>query len=85
MSWLIFPGICVYFLIGWVFAEAFKTDLGEDIVVSIFWFLFWPIGFLVIAVFSVFFLVLSIILLVALIIDRTYKYFRPRRVNDDAS
>lgn len=85
MSWLIFHGICVYFLIGWVFAEAFKTDLGEDIIVPIFWFLFWPIGFLVIAVFSVFFLVLSIILLVALIIDRTYKYFRPRRVNDDAS
>lgn len=85
MSWLIFPGICVYFLIGWVFAEAFKTDLGENSIESMFWFLFWPVIFLVIVVFSTLFLVSPIISLVVLLFDKAYRYFRPRRANDDVS
>lgn len=83
MSWLIFPGICVYFLIGWVFAEAFKTDLGENSIESMFWFLFWPVIFLVIVVFYTLFLVSPIISLVVLLFDKAYRYFRPRRANDD--
>lgn len=85
MSWLIFPGICVYFLIGWVFAEAFKTDLGENSIESMFWFLFWPVIFLVIVVLSTLFLVSPIISLVVLLFDKAYRHFRPRRANDDAS
>lgn len=85
MSWLIFPGICVYFLIGWVFAEAFKTDLGENGIESMFWFLFWPVIFLVIVVLSTLFLVSPIISLVVLLFDKAYRHCRPRRANDDAS
>lgn len=85
MSWLIFPGVCVYFLIGWVFADAFKTDLGENSIESMFWFLFWPVIFLVIVVFYTLFLVSPIISLVVLLFDKAYRYFRPRRANDDAS
>ena len=85
MSWLIFPGICVYFLIGWMFAEAFKTDLGENSIESMFWFLFWPVIFLVIVVLTTFFLISPIISLVVLLFDKVYRYFRPRRANDDVS
>ena len=82
MSWLIFPGICAYFLIGWMLSDAFESDLGENSVESILWFLFWPINFLVIAVFFVFSLVLSLISIVILAIDRMHRYFRLRRNNN---
>ena len=85
MSLLIFPGICLYFLIGWMFADVSKTDLGESSIKSILLFLFWPITFLIIAVFYVFFLVLSLISIAILAIDRVYRYFRHRRTNDNAS
>ena len=85
MSWLIFPGICAYFLIGWLLADTFKSDLGENSVESILWFLFWPIIFLVFTVFFITFLVVSFISIVVLAIDRVYRYFRPRRKNDNAS
>lgn len=85
MSWLIFPGICAYFLIGWMLSDAFKSGLGENSVESILWFLFWPINFLVIAVFVVFSLVVSFISVVILAIDRVYRYFRPRRKNNNVS
>ena len=82
MSWLIFPGICAYFLIGWMLADAFKSDLGENSVESILWFLFWPIIFLIFTVLFVFSLVLPLISVVILAIDRVYRYFRPRRKNN---
>ena len=85
MSWLIFPGICAYFLIGWILSGVFKSDLGENSVESILWFLFWPINFLVIAVFFVICLVVSLIFILILAIDRVHRYFRPRRKNDNAS
>lgn len=85
MSLLIFPGICLYFLIGWMFADVSKTDLVESSIKSILLFLFWPITFLIIAVFYVFFLLLSVISAVILAIDRVYRYFRPKRTNDNAS
>ena len=85
MSLLIFPGICLYFLIGWMFADVSKTDLGESSIKSILLFLFWPITFLIIAVFFTFYLVLSVIAAVILAIDRVYRYFRPKRTNDNAS
>lgn len=79
MSWLIFPGICAYFLIGWMLSDVFKSDLGENSVESLLWFLFWPINFLVIAVFVIFSLVLSLISIVILAIDRVHGYFRPKK------
>lgn len=85
MSLLIFPGICLYFLIGWMFADVSKTDLGENSIKSILLFLFWPITFLIIAVFFTFYLVLSVIAAVILAIDRVYRYFRHKRTNDNAS
>lgn len=85
MSLLIFPGICLYFLIGWMFADVSKTDLGESSIKSILLFLFWPIIFLIIAVFFAFYLVLSVIAAVILAIDRVHRYFRPKRTNDNAS
>ena len=85
MSLLIFPGICLYFLIGWMFADVSKTDLGESSIKSILLFLFWPIIFLIIAVFFAFYLVLSVIAAMILAIDRVHRYFRPKRTNDNAS
>ena len=85
MCLLIFPGICLYFLIGWMFADVSKTDLGESSIKSILLFLFWPITFLIIAVFFTFYLVLSVIAAVILAIDKVYRYFRPKRTNDNAS
>ena len=85
MSLLIFPGICLYFLIGWMFADVSKTDLGESSIKSILLFLFWPIIFLIIAVFFAFYLVLSVIAAVFLAIDRVYRYFRHKRTNANAS
>lgn len=85
MSLLIFPGVCLYFLIGWMFADVSKTDLGESSIKSILLFLFWPITFLIIAVFYVFFLVLSVISALILAIDRVHRYFRPKRTNNNAS
>ena len=85
MCLLIFPGICLYFLIGWMFSDVSKTDLGESSIKSILLFLFWPITFLIIAVFYVFFLLLSVISALILAIDRVYRYFRPKRTNDNAS
>ena len=85
MSLLIFPGICLYFLIGWMFADVSKTDLGESSIKSILLFLFWPITFLIIAVFFAFYLVLSVISALILAIDRVYRYFRHKRTNDNAS
>lgn len=85
MYLLIFPGICLYFLIGWMFADVSKTDLGESSIKSILLFLFWPITFLIIAVFFTFYLVLSVIAAVILAIDRVYRYFRHKRTNTNAS
>ena len=85
MSLLIFPGVCLYFLIGWMFADVSKTDLGESSIKSILLFLFWPIIFLIIAVFFAFYLVLSVIAAVILAIDRVYRYFIHKRTNDNAS
>ena len=85
MSLLIFPGICLYFLIGWMFADVSKNDLGESSIKSILLFLFWPITFLIIAVIFTFYLVLSVIAALILAIDRVYRYFRPKRTNDNAS
>lgn len=85
MSLLIFPGVCLYFLIGWMFADVSKTDLGESSIKSILLFLFWPITFLIIAVIFTFYLVLSVIASVILAIDRVYRYFRHKRTNDNAS
>ena len=85
MSLLIFPGICLYFLIGWMFADVSKTDIGESSIKSILLFLFWPITFLIIAVFFAFYIVLSAIAAVILAIDRVYRYFRHKRTNDNAS
>ena len=85
MIWLIFPVICTYFLIGWMLADAFKTDLGENSVESVLWFLFWPITLLAIAAVFVFFLALSFISVMILSIDKAYRYFRPRRKRHNAS
>ena len=85
MSLLIFPGICLYFLIGWMFADVSKTDLGESSIKSILLFLFWPVTFLIIAVIFAFYLVLSVISALILAIDRVHRYFRPKRTNDNAS
>ena len=87
MNWLIFPGIFLYFLIGWTLADIYvsKADLGGSSMASIFLFLFWPISFLIIAVFFVFCLVLSLISIVILAIDKVHRYFRPKRMNDNDS
>ena len=60
MSWLIFPGICAYFLIGGMLSDAFKTDLGDNSVESILWFLFWPIMLAAVVVFFVACLIVSL-------------------------
>lgn len=85
MIWLIFPIICAYFLIGWMLADAFKTDLGENSMESVLWFLFWPANLLVIAVIFTFFLVVSVISFVVLMIGKVYRYFRSREVKRHAS
>lgn len=85
MIWLIFPGICAYFLIGWMLADVFKTDLWESNVESVLWFLFWPIIFLGFTVFFVFSLVLSLISIVILAMDKVHRYLRLRRKNNNAS
>ena len=85
MSWLIFPGICAYFLIGWMLADAFKSDLVESNIESILWFLFWPIPLFVFVVFFSVFLIVSFVAIMILLIDKVIRYFKPRRKRPNAS
>lgn len=85
MSWLIFPGICAYFLIGWMLADVFKTNLEESDIESILWFLFWPIPLFVFVVFFSVFLIVSFLSIVILLIDKVIRYFKPRRKRPNAS
>ena len=81
MSWLIFPGICAYFLIGWMLTNVFKTDLEESDIESILWFLFWPIPLLFFSVF----LIVSFLSILILLIVKVIRYFKPRRKRPNAS
>ena len=85
MSWLIFPGICAYFLIGWMLSDAFKSDLVESNIESILWFLFWPIPLFVFVVFFSVFLIVSFVSIMILLIDKVIRYFKPRRKRPNAS
>lgn len=85
MSWLIFPGICAYFLIGWMLTNVFKTDLEESDIESILWFLFWPIPLFVFVVFFSVFLIVSFLSIMILLIVKVIRYFKPRRKRPNAS
>lgn len=85
MSWLIFPGICAYFLIGWMLADVFKTNLEESDIESILWFLFWPIPLFVFVVSFSVFLIISFVSITILLIVKVIRYFRPRKKRPNAS
>lgn len=85
MFWLIFPGIFLYFLIGGMLADAFRTDLEENDVESALWFILWPIMFAVVVVIFVAYLVVSLFSCVIFLLRKTFRCFRPRGKRPNAS
>lgn len=68
MNLLVFPGICLYFLIGSFFGKVTKSDDNGDELASVVWFMFWPIVIVTI-------IVMLIIMLFSKFILELYRYF----------
>lgn len=50
MKLLIFPGICLYFLVGWLFSKIAGTEEEDDEFGTIAWFLCWPFMILILGI-----------------------------------
>lgn len=83
MIWLIFPLICLYFLIGSMFSDVFKSELGERDVISALWFLLWPVFTVVLIVYVSLLLIQSAFAYISMTIREIYTYFKSRKKRHD--
>ena len=79
MVWLAFPIICLYFLIGSMFSNCFKEELGEAELMSAMWYVFWPIMLGVTLFYLSICIVGALIRIVFSLIQKAYRYFKHKR------
>lgn len=70
MSLIIFPCICSYFIVGYLFSKSIEKDTDDDFA-SALWFMFWPVLFCL--------LILSVLVAIPI---RIHRYFSKEAKGD---
>lgn len=79
MVWLVFPIICLYFLIGSMLSNYFKEDFGEAELMSAMWYVFWPIMLGVTLFYLSICIVGGLVWRIFHLIQKVYRYFKHER------